>query len=181
MSKLAKKLIPIPQGVSIEKNGDLVQIKGPKGALSLNVLPYTELTVESDGAKVSFSGKDKQSRANCGTMWALLKNAIEGVVNGYEKSLEIEGVGFRASTEGKTLVLNIGYSHPVKFESPQGVEINIDKNVIRVSGINKELVGRVAAKIRALKKPEPYKGKGIRYRGEIIRRKAGKKVTGTAT
>lgn len=181
MSKLAKKLIPIPQGVSIEKNGDSVQIKGPRGVLSLNLLPHTGFTVENDGVKISFSGNDKQSRANCGTMWALLKNAVDGVANGYEKNLEIEGVGFRASTEGKTLVLNIGYSHPVKFEPPQGIEIKTDKNVIRVSGIDKDLVGRTAAQIRALKKPEPYKGKGIRYQGEVIRRKAGKKVAGTTT
>jgi len=179
MSKLAKKLISTPQGVTVEKKTDTVEVKGPKGILIVNILPYTEIEIESGGTKVSFSGEEKQARANCGTMWALIKNAVEGVTKGYEKNLEIEGVGFRAAMEGKTLSLNIGFSHPVKFESPQGIEIKTEKNVIHVSGIDKELVGRVAAEIRAFKKPEPYKGKGIKYQGEIIRRKAGKKVAGT--
>jgi len=170
MSKLAKKLIPIPQGVTMEKNVDALQIKGPKGALSLSLLPYIEVSIEENGIRVSFTTDEKQARANCGTMWALIRNAFE-----------IEGVGYRVSMEGKALVLNIGYSHPVRFESPEGVEIKTEKNVMRVSGIDKGLVGRVAAQIRAMKKPEPYKGKGIRYQGEIIRRKAGKRVAGTTT
>jgi len=181
MSKLAKKLIPIPQGVTMEKNVDALQIKGPKGALSLSLLPYIEVSIEENGIRVSFTTDEKQARANCGTMWALIRNAFEGVSKGFEKKLEIEGVGYRVSMEGKALVLNIGYSHPVRFESPEGVEIKTEKNVMRVSGIDKGLVGRVAAQIRAMKKPEPYKGKGIRYQGEIIRRKAGKRVAGTTT
>lgn len=178
MSKLAKKLIPIPQGVTVENRGETIEIKGPKGALTLNILPQTKVAVENGSIRVSYSEERKQARANCGTMWALLRNAIEGASKGFQKNLEIEGIGYSASMEGKTLVLKVGYSHPVRFEPPREVAIKVEKNVIQVSGIDKEAVGRTAASIRAIKKPEPYKGKGIRYQGEVIRRKAGKKVAG---
>ncbi|MBI4119526.1 MAG: 50S ribosomal protein L6 [Parcubacteria group bacterium] len=179
MSKLAKKPIAIPEGVAVDKKEDVVEVKGPKGGITLRRLPFTDIALEDKGARVLCSGSEKQVKANCGTMWALLRNALVGVSQGFQKSLEIEGVGYRAALEGKTLVLNVGFSHPVRFSPPEGIEVKVDKNVINISGIDKDLVGRAAAQIRAIKKPEPYKGKGIRYQGEVIRRKAGKKVAGT--
>jgi large subunit ribosomal protein L6 len=179
MSKLAKKSILIPPGTTVERNGEIVEVKGPRGSLSLKMLPWIDLDIENGSIRVSCAEKKKQARANCGTMWALLRNALEGVSKGFQKNLEIEGVGYRVAMEGKTLVLNVGYSHPVRFDPPDGVVIKVEKNFIQVSGIDKEAVGQAAAMIRAIKKPEPYKGKGIRYQGEVIRRKAGKKVAGT--
>jgi len=180
MSKLAKKPIPIPPEVKIEIKGDEIHISGKAGVLSLPLLSYLDLKVSSEGSiSVTAHANHKQARANLGTMASLLTNAIEGVTKGFSKSLEVEGIGFRASLEGTTLVLTVGFSHPVRFQAPPGVKLTIEKNVITVSGVDKQLVGEVAAQIRRIKKPEPYKGKGIHYSGEIIRRKAGKKVAGS--
>lgn len=181
MSKLARKPIQIPSGVAVVSKDGALEIKGPKGGLVLRVLDSIEVNINDNIIFVSTKRENVQARANCGTMAALLKNALRGVNEGFSKRLEIEGIGFRASMEGKTLVLNVGFTHPVKFEPPEGVSVSVEKNVIVVTGIDKYLVGQAAALIRKAKKPEPYKGKGIHYVGEVIRRKAGKKVAGTGT
>ncbi|MEK7114688.1 MAG: 50S ribosomal protein L6 [Patescibacteria group bacterium] len=180
MSKIGKKPIIIPDNVEFKINGGFLELKGAGGVISLKILPH--IKVKSEDKTVSFvpENDSKQARANWGTIRALTFNAVVGVAQGFNKILEIEGVGFKANMEGDILVLNIGYSHPVKFVSPEGIKISVEKNTIKVSGIDKALVGETAAKIRALKKPEPYKGKGIKYQGEVIRRKAGKKVAGAA-
>lgn len=176
MSRLIKKPIAIASGVTVQEKDGEVLIKGPKGEEVLRILPGLSVKVGEDGVKVDTLNNTKQTRANSGTMWALIRNSIEGLSEGFKKTLEIQGVGFRAIMEGKTLVINLGYVHPVRFESPEGVTIEVEKNLIRVSGNNKEYVGQAAAQIRAFKKPEPYKGKGIRYQGEVVRMKAGKKA-----
>ena len=176
MSKIGKKPIQIPSGVTVKMDDGVLRVSGPKGEITLPVLS-TITADQKDNQLVFTTGqKTKQAFANWGTMRALARNAIVGVSEGFKKVLEIEGVGFRASLEGKTLVLNVGFSHPIKYEAPQGVAITAEKNVITVSGVDRQLVGQAAAQIREIKNPEPYKGKGIRYQGEVIRRKAGKKV-----
>ena len=180
MSKIGKKPIIIPEGVEVELNDKVLEIKSSKGELSFKVLPYLRAELEEGKIIFSLENNSKQARMNWGTMRALAQNAVLGVKDGFEKKLEIEGVGYRVNMEGETLVLNLGYSHPVRFDAPSGIKITAVKNLIQVSGLNKDLVGRVAAVIRALKPVEPYKGKGIRYQGEVVKRKAGKKVAGTA-
>ncbi len=181
MSRLAKKSIVIPSGVEVRVDGASVAIIGPKGKLSLRLLSGVSLEMEGQEVWVRRAGEDREHRTNQGTMWSILRNAIEGVTQGFSKTLEIEGVGYRASMDGGKLTLNLGYANPVPFPLPAGIEVKSDKNTLTISGIDKELVGRITAEIRALKKPEPYKGKGIHYRGEVIRRKAGKKAGVTAT
>lgn len=178
MSKLGKKPIKVPQGVEVEEKEGFFYCKGPKGELRVQILPFLKVQIKEGEVIISPSSLEKQAKANWGTMAALIRNALEGVVKGYTKSLIVEGVGYRASKEGDNLVLHVGFSHPVKFKPPAGIEINVDKNTIKVGGIDKALVGQVAAQIRKIKKPEPYKGKGIRYEGEVIRRKQGKKAVG---
>lgn len=178
MSKVGKKPISIPQGVEIKIAGNQLEVKGKGGSLSLPVLPHTSAELKNNALVISASGSDKQSRANWGTMRSLAQNAVTGVDQGFSKELEIQGVGYRAAMEGTTLVLNVGFSHPIKFPAPEGIKIAVEKNFIKISGHNKALVGETAAKIRAIKKPEPYLGKGIRYKGEIVKMKAGKKVAG---
>ena len=186
MSKIGKKPIIIPEGVEVKINDGFLSFKGRNGELSVKVLPFVKPEIKDETIVFIIQNKSKQARANWGTQRALAQNAIIGVNEGFNKSLLIEGIGYRASTEalpagrqGNTLVLSLGLSHPVKFAPPDGIKISVEKNIIKVSGADKELVGRAAANIRAFKKPEPYKGKGIRYEGEIIRRKAGKKVAVT--
>lgn len=177
MAHMTKKPIIVPPNVEVTINDTAVAIKGPKGEISVPLLPF--LHVEKSDAGILVGGKDTpvQSRANRGTMYSLLKNAIRGVEEEYEKILEIEGVGFRAEIKGDTLSMNLGFSHPITLVPPRGVTVSVDKNsVITIKGADKNLVGETAARIRATRKPEPYKGKGIHYRGEIIRRKAGKKA-----
>jgi len=169
MSRLIKKPIIVPSGVTVSQNGGVLHVKGPKG--ELNVKFAQGVTAAIEGANLTVSA---------GTEWSLAKNAIEGVTSGFTKILEIEGVGYRAVVEGKDLVLHLGYAQPVRVPVMAGVTVAVEKSIIKVSGIDKELVGRVAAEIRALKKPEPYKGKGIHYQGEVIRRKVGKKAGATA-
>ncbi len=181
MSKIARKPIQIPGGVAVSSKEGTLDIKGPKGALIVRVLNFTDVKIAEKEISVLSKSGGVQARANLGTMVALLKNALIGVSVGFIKRLEIEGIGFRASMEGKILVLNVGFTHQVKFEPSEGVSISVEKNVIVVTGIDKYLVGQTAALIRKIKKPEPYKGKGIHYAGEVIRRKAGKKVAGTGT
>ncbi|MDO8430151.1 MAG: 50S ribosomal protein L6 [bacterium] len=180
MSKVGKKPIIIPDGVSVKMEGGFLEIKGKEGSLSLPILPHTKIELSDKELSVKIENDELQARANWGTMRALAQNAITGVNSGFLKELEIQGVGYRASMEGNTLVLHVGFSHPVKILVPDGIKVSVEKNFIKISGFNKNLVGQVAAKIRDVKKPEPYQGKGIRYKGEVVRRKAGKKVASAA-
>ncbi len=181
MSKIGKKPILLPEGVAATAAGATLTVTGKNGAIAVPVLPFTNVAVNDGAVQVTATASGKQGRANWGTMAALVRNAIAGVSQGFTKKLEIEGIGFRAQMEGNTLVLSVGFTHPVKFTPPANVKIAVEKSAITVSGIDKQLVGETAARIRKIKKPEPYKGKGIRYAGEAIRRKAGKKVAGTGT
>ena len=179
MSRIGKQPIIIPDIVTVAIQSGLISVTGPKGTLKLSVPSEIAVVQEASAIIVSLGRETKQSRKLWGTIRALIANMVEGVTAGFEKKLEIEGVGYRATQVGKNLELALGFSHPVKIEAQGGVDFKVEKNVITVSGISKEDVGRVAANIRALKKPEPYKGKGIHYVGEVIRRKAGKKATTT--
>ncbi len=180
MSRIGKRPVRIPDGVTLEIKGGMAHVKGTKGELSLPVLPYCSVEIkEAEGkkeAQVTISDPGRQAQANWGTMASLLKNAFLGVTQGFEKKLQFEGIGYRATVEGEKIVLALGFSHPINFPVPKGITAVMTKNIMSISGINKELVGKIAAEIRKLKKPEPYQGKGIRYVGEIVRRKAGKKA-----
>jgi len=179
MSRLIKKPIAITAGATLVQSGDVLTVKGPKGEIKINVPLGVTLKTEGENFWISTT-PDAKISAIQGTIWALIKNAVEGVTVGFTRILEIEGVGYRAVLEGKELVLFLGYALPVRVPVAEGVEVAVEKNTIKITGINKDTVGQAAAEIRALKKPEPYKGKGIHYRGEVIRRKVGKKA-GTAS
>lgn len=177
MSRVGKKIIPIPSGVTITVAGPLVSAKGSKGELTLTM--HSDMTVTMNDQSLIISPREhasKKAPAIWGLTRTLIANMVAGVTNGFEKVLEFEGIGYRMALEGTTLVMQLGFSHPVRFEAPNGIVFHVQKNTIVITGIDKELVGEVAARIRALKPPEPYKGKGIHYRGEVIRRKAGKKA-----
>ncbi|MBS3903681.1 MAG: 50S ribosomal protein L6 [Anaplasmataceae bacterium] len=176
MSSFSKKPVAVLEGVTVTMKDDELTVKGAQGTQTVKRLPYINITEEEGGFLIRAKGNHRQAKMNEGTMWSLLRNAIQGVAQGYAKTLEIEGIGFKAAVEGSTLVLNLGFSHPIKMQIPEGINVTVEKKYIKVSGINKEQVGQFAAEVRALKKPEPYKGKGIKYEGEIIRRKAGKKA-----
>lgn len=180
MSKIGKKPIEIPPGVEVKVEGRKISVKGPKGELTREVNEGFDLEIGERSLKVVPKTVGKKTSAFWGLERSLIFNMIQGVSHGFEKRLEIEGIGFKAALAGRDLMLNIGFSHPVRFTPPPDIKISIDKNLIIVSGVDKALVGQVAASIRALKKPEPYKGKGIHYLGEKIRRKAGKKLAGAA-
>ncbi|MBI3420618.1 MAG: 50S ribosomal protein L6 [Candidatus Sungbacteria bacterium] len=178
MSRIGKKPIAVPPEVTIAlQDGNHVVVKGPKGQLARTLHPYIGLETGESMLTVLPIRQSKQTSALWGLERSLLANMVEGVYRGFAKKLEFEGIGYRASMDGNTLVMQLGFSHPVRFLAPEGTLLQVERNVITVSGIDKELIGQVAARIRALKPPEPYKGKGIRYQGEIIRRKAGKKAT----
>lgn len=179
MSRIGKKPIKIPAGVEVKIEGNKITAKGPKGEAFLQVAP--EIKVELKEGEVIFSllSESKQSPALWGLFRVLASNLINGVITGFEKKLEIEGVGYRAMLEKDELVLSVGYSHPVRLKIPEGLEVTTEKNLITVSGIDKGVVGQFAANIRKVKPCEPYKGKGIKYQGEHIRRKVGKKVVAT--
>jgi large subunit ribosomal protein L6 len=175
MSRIGNKIIDIPAGVTITQDGSTVTVKGPKGELTRSFNPDIQINVEDNVITVTRPSDQKEHRALHGTTRALLSNMVEGVSKGFEKTLELIGVGYRAQKQGKKLVLNVGYSHPVEFEPEEGVEVEVPANTkIIVKGINKERVGALAANIRQVRPPEPYKGKGIRYEGEYVRRKEGK-------
>ncbi len=180
MSRLGKKPINIPNGVKVEISGENINFTGPKGVVSVKSLPGINFDIKDGNIIISPKNETKQNLMNWGTLWSHSKNAIEGVTVGFSKGLEIEGVGFKVSIEGKNLILKVGFSHLVNFPIPEGISVEVEKNKIKISGINKQQVGHIAASIRKIKKPEPYLGKGIRYEGEVIRRKAGKKA-GAAT
>ena len=176
MSRLAKRPIAIPAKTEVTVSGGLVMVKGPKGTLQRPLHRLVTVEVGKDGVQVSPKGESLQSRALIGTYASHVKNMILGVTGGFSKKLLIEGVGFKWDVQGKTLNLALGFSHPVKVAITDGLTVKADKGALDISGFDKELVGQFAADIRAMKKPEPYKGKGIRYDGEVIRRKQGKKA-----
>ena len=179
MSRIGKKPIEITPGVEAKIDGQQILIKGPKGELSLKVRPEIKVEIKTNQIFVTPQLETKQSKAFWGTTRALLQNMVQGVARGYEKKLEIEGVGFRAELEGQNMVLNVGFTHSVKIKAPQNIKFSVEKNTITVAGVDKGLVGQIAAEIRRVREPEPYKGKGIRYLGEQIRRKVGKKAVST--
>jgi len=179
MSKIGKKPIVIPEGVTVEVKESVISIKGKNAELSVPMLAGINAQLKDGELVFSPSDKDKQTISNWGTLRALTQNAIYGASENFTKTLIVEGVGYRANIEGTELVLGLGFSHQIKFPIPEGVNITAEKNSIVISGPQKALVGEVAAKIRSFKKPEPYKGKGIRYSDEVVRRKAGKKAVGT--
>ncbi|MGG3692419.1 50S ribosomal protein L6 [Heyndrickxia ginsengihumi] len=175
MSRVGKKPVEIPAGVTVTINNNDVTVKGPKGELTRSFSPDIAINIEDNIINVTRPSDSKNHRALHGTTRALLANMVEGVSKGYEKSLELIGVGYRAQKQGKKLVLNVGYSHPVEFDPEEGLEIDVPSNTkVVVKGVSKERVGALAANIRAVRPPEPYKGKGIRYEGEYVRRKEGK-------
>lgn len=174
MSRIGKQLITLPSGVNLTVNEDTVKVEGPKGSLEQFNLPGIKVAVEDESIKVTRVSDEAEYRANHGLMRSLVNNMVEGVSKGFEKKLELNGVGYRVAMQGADLKLNVGYSHDVIYKVPPGTQINIEQNIITVSGINKQQVGQVSAEIRALKKPEPYKGKGIKYVDERIIRKSGK-------
>ena len=176
MSRLAKQPIAIPQGVEVRLDGTTLMIKGPKGELSRS-FNTDVIGITVDGGTVAFERKDDTifSRALVGTYASHVSNMITGVTDGFEKKLVVEGVGFRSEVKGNNLEMSLGFSHPVVMVIPEGITATSEKNVITITGIDKEHTMQFAAQVRAKKKPEPYKGKGIRYEGEIIRRKQGKK------
>jgi len=180
MSKIGKKIILIPDKVEINISENELKIKGIKGEITIPLFKGFKIELNNKELKVIPIEESKKTSAFWGTLSALISNAVKGVTEGFEKKLEIEGIGYRANVEGRVLVLNLGYSHPIRYDIPEGINITTEKNIITVSGINKQLVGQTAAKIRSFRKPEPYKGKGIHYVNEYIRRKAGKKATGAA-
>lgn len=177
MSRIGRKPITIPVGVTVELSGQQVHVTGPKGTLELTVLPGIHIEQASSVLTVSKAVETPETGRSFGLMRTLVDNMVIGVSTGFTRVLEINGVGFRAAVAGNTINLSLGFSHPVVFTLPPGVEAKIEKNVITLSGFDKQLVGQVAANLRALKKPEPYKGKGIKYVEETIRRKAGKTAT----
>ncbi len=174
MSRIGKLPIEIPSGVTITVDSDVITVKGAKGELTVPHL--SDVTVTVDGGVATVARKDDQriAKAQHGLQRALLNNAVEGVTKGFEKKLEVNGVGFRVAMSGADLDMQLGFSHPVKYKTPEGVQISTNKMEITVTGIDKQKVGQAAAEIRALKKPEPYKGKGIKYADEQVLRKAGK-------
>ncbi|HMB25968.1 MAG TPA: 50S ribosomal protein L6 [Patescibacteria group bacterium] len=175
MSRIGKKPIQIPDGVEVKFNDSVLTVKGPKGELKRKVHPSVDLDIGEKNIQVKVkSPENNKQKALWGLFRSLVNNMIVGVSKGFEKKLEINGVGYKASKKGDVLVLNVGYSHPVEFNLPKEVNCEVEKNIITVSGQDKQLVGEVAANIRKVRKPEPYKGKGIKYSDEIIIRKVGK-------
>ena len=174
MSRIGKLPIQVPSGVTITVDSDVITVVGSKGQLTVPHLSDVTVTVEDGVATVTRKDDERIAKAQHGLQRALLNNAVEGVTKGFEKRLEVNGVGFRVATSNNELDMSLGFSHPVKYKAPEGVSVTNEKMTIIVSGIDKQQVGQVAAEIRSLKKPEPYKGKGIKYADEQILRKAGK-------
>jgi large subunit ribosomal protein L6 len=176
MSRIGKKEIPVPKGVEVKQDGESVTVKGPKGTLSTLLVPGISAKVENNVVTFMRADEEGRTRAFHGLMRALVANNVRGVSEGFKRELDIIGVGYRAEVKGKEVVFQLGYSHPVRFPVPQGIDIAIDAKSghITVTGIDKQQVGQTAAEIRSLRKPDPYKGKGIKYSDEVVRRKAGK-------
>jgi len=179
MSRVGKKPITIPEGVEVKLEDKHIFVKGPKGALEMDIHNKSEVVLgEADGEKIievkATDTADKEAIAMWGTTRALIANMVSGVTEGFSRSLEVVGVGYKVNMKGKDVVFEVGYSHPVEFKIPEGIDVKIEKNNVIVSGIDRQLVGKIAAEMRKIRKPEPYKGKGIKYSDEVIRRKAGK-------
>ncbi len=174
MSRIGKLPIEIPSGVTITVDSDVINVEGPKGKLVVPHLSDVTVALEDGSAVVTRKSDEKVSKSQHGLQRALLNNAVVGVTQGFEKKLEVNGVGFRVAGGGQEIEMQLGFSHPVKYTAQDGVTLTVNKMEIVVNGIDKQAVGQVAAEIRALKKPEPYKGKGIKYSDEVILRKAGK-------
>lgn len=178
MSRVGKKPIPVPGKTKITYKDRVITVQGEKGTLTRTIHPHMDLEIDKDVIKVTMQQETKSNRALQGLTRSLVANMVTGVDKGFEKVLEINGIGYRASLSGNTIVLNLGFSHPINFELPDGIAAKVDKkNTVTLSGINKELLGQTAASMRSLRPPEPYKGKGIKYADEYVQRKAGK--TGT--
>ena len=176
MSRIGKRPVPLPAGVTASTEGQILSVKGPKGQLQLQMRDEIAYVISDDGILVKPANETKQARAFWGMQRTMVDNLVTGVTEGFSKVLEITGVGYRAQAQGKNLRLQLGFSHDINFPVPEGVEVKTpDQNTVEISGIDKQQVGQVAAEIRRWRKPEPYKGKGIKYRGEFIFRKEGKK------
>ena len=177
MSKIGKKAIKIPRDVNTEIGNNFIIVSRGEKKLTFLILKGVTISKEADEFKFLPEDKSAQTRGNWGTLRSLVANAIEGLTKGFEKTLVLEGVGYRITKEGSDLALTLGFSHPVKYKAREGISFDVEKNtVLKIRGFDKALVGQVASEIRSLKKPEPYKGKGFRYAEEVIRRKAGKKA-----
>jgi large subunit ribosomal protein L6 len=174
MSKIGRQPVLIPQGVTVEVSGHTVKVTGPKGTLEKHFPAEIAVDVADGKVQVSTKGSGKYVMSLFGTTRALINNDVKGVSEGWSKKLELVGTGFKAELAGSTLSLTVGYSHPVKIEAPEGITFKVEKTFVTVEGINREVVGQVSADIRGVRPPEPYKGKGIKYSDEIVRRKAGK-------
>ena len=176
MSRIGKKLIDVPKGVEVRQDGDAVTVKGPKGTLSTPLIANIGVKVENNVVTFTRANEEQKTKAFHGLIRALVANNVRGVSEGFKRELDIVGVGYRAEVKGKEVVFQLGYSHPVRFAIPKGIDIAVDAKTghITIAGIDRQKVGQTAAEIRALRQPDPYKGKGIKYSDEVIRRKAGK-------
>ncbi len=175
MSRIGRKPVTVPKGVTLQLQGNSVAVKGPRGELRRQLHPEMQLAFSADQFTVTRPSEEKRHKALHGLTRTLVQNMVEGVSKGFSKSLEIQGVGYKAEAKPYGVNLIVGYSHPVKYEAPKGIKITVDNNtMVKIEGADKELVGQVAAELRSVRPPEPYKGKGIRYVGEHVRRKAGK-------
>ncbi len=180
MSRVGRQPVPIPDGVTVEVDGSRVAVKGPKGELSASFDPEMTIAVEDGEIRVTRPTDQARHRSIHGLTRSLIGNMVDGVTEGYQRSLEIHGVGYRVQQRGRGIELNVGFSNPVQFEAPEGIDLDVESpTLLHVRGVNKQLVGEIAARIRKIRPPEPYKGKGIRYLGEQIRRKAGKAAATT--
>ncbi|MGN0115120.1 MAG: 50S ribosomal protein L6 [Acutalibacteraceae bacterium] len=181
MSRIGKKPVTIPAGVEVKVDGTTVTVKGPKGTLTQEVHPNMTITIEGSELTVTRPNDDKENRALHGLTRSLIANMVEGVTEGFKKTLQVNGVGYRVAKQGKTLVMNLGFSHQVNVDETDGITIDVpDANTIVISGADKQKVGQFAAEVREKRPPEPYKGKGIKYADEVIRRKEGKAGKGSA-
>ena len=175
MSRIGKKPVAVPKGVTVAVSGHIVSVKGPKGELSRTVHPEMTLALAGDQLTVGRPSDEAKHKALHGLTRTLIQNMVDGVARGFSKVLEIQGVGYKAESKPFGLQLALGFSHPVQYKAPAGIKFTVDNNtIVKIEGADKEMVGQVAAEIRSLRKPEPYKGKGVRYQGETVRRKAGK-------
>jgi large subunit ribosomal protein L6 len=176
MSRIGKKPIPLPKGVEVSQEGNTLTVKGPKGTLSTAMIQGIDVEIENNVVEFKRHNDEGKTRSLHGLVRALVANNVQGVTEGFKRELDIVGVGYRAEVKGREIVFQLGYSHPVRFPIPQGIDVTVDgkTNHITITGIDKQKVGQVAAEIRGLREPDPYKGKGIKYTNEVIRRKAGK-------
>jgi large subunit ribosomal protein L6 len=175
MSRIGKKPIVLPQGVKLELKDGVVSVEGPKGSLSRSLLEGIEMEITDEVVNLKRANDSKKTRSYHGLMRTLVANMVDGVSKGFEKKLEIVGIGYRSELHGNRLVFFLGYSHPIDFPLPQGISAEVEKQtLVTIKGIDKELVGQISAKIRNLRKPDPYKGKGVKYATEVLRKKAGK-------